>query len=84
LLTSTTSNVSIGTDYETKTTNEQEQINANEQEEIVHPPVDIVHPPVENVQEDDVLVEENVTPFYMNSGNYLNDIICYNIFFNLR
>jgi hypothetical protein len=34
--------------------NEQEEINPSS---------------VENVQEDDVLVEENVTPFYMNSGN---------------
>jgi hypothetical protein len=30
-------------------------------------------PSVENVQEDDVLVEENVTPFYMNSGIHLNN-----------
>jgi hypothetical protein len=33
-------------------------------------PEEMLPSPVENVQEDDELVEENVTPFYMNSGNH--------------
>ena len=36
---------------------------------------DIMTSSVENVQEEDVLVEENVTPFFMNSGNYLIEMI---------
>jgi hypothetical protein len=29
----------------------------------------------ENIQEDDVLVEENVTPFYMNTGENLQQTL---------
>lgn len=45
---------------------EQESMKINEQE-------DIMTSSVENVQEEDVLVEENVTPFFMNSGNPINN-----------
>ena len=34
---------------------------------------DIMTSSVENGQEEDVLVEENVTPFFMNSGNHSID-----------
>jgi hypothetical protein len=43
---------------------EQEQIVDHDQQE----QQELVSSPIDNVQEDDVLIEENVTPFYMNSG----------------
>lgn len=50
------------TEYEAeKIADEPESMNINEQE-------DVMTSSVENVQEEDVLVEENVTPFFMNSG----------------
>ena len=72
-----TNNVAIGTDYDqpSKPLDDpfEEQINvehqhhphAIEEEEIFHPPP---QPSIEMAQDEDVLVEENVTPFYMNSG----------------
>ena len=47
-------------------TDEQKQTVPHEQEDVM------ARSSVENVPEDDVLVEENVTPFYMNSGNVFN------------
>ena len=67
---SSTNSVATGTaDYETimKKADEQEEdpLDDNntqqEQQEVVSTAIDVG-------QEDDVLVEENVTPFYMNSG----------------
>lgn len=48
---------------------EQEQIINSEREEVMPSPV-------ANVQEEDVLVEENVTPFFMNSGRHWNVVMC--------
>ncbi|CAF1062054.1 unnamed protein product [Rotaria sordida] len=74
-LTSTTHSVAIGTDYETtiKTTaeHEPEQINNKDQQE----EKEILPTSIENMQDDDVFVEENVTPFYMNSGESLQQTL---------
>jgi len=47
---------------------EQEQMVDHDQQE----QQELVSSPIDNVQEDDVLIEENVTPFYMNSGMQKN------------
>ncbi|CAF1006430.1 unnamed protein product [Rotaria sp. Silwood1] len=77
-LTATTHSVAVGTDYETiiKTTDEHEQEqnnnnnNKDQQEE-----KEIIPTSLENIQDDDVFVEENVTPFYMNSGESLQQTL---------
>ena len=83
-----TTSVSTGTDYEVPITTDEdhqeehhvenkEKLEENNQqkqgdvEQIIH--TSPIHND-ENLQEEDILVEENVTPFYMNSG-ILNLII---------
>lgn len=36
---------------------------------------EVISTPIEAVTEDDVLVEENVTPFYMNTGTLLDRLL---------
>ena len=50
-------------------TDDQEPLSVNDQE-------DVMPSAAENVQEEDVLVEENVTPFFMNSGKDCNGVVC--------
>ncbi|CAF1223782.1 unnamed protein product [Rotaria magnacalcarata] len=75
-LTSTTNSVAIGTDYEStiKSIDDQAQkpSNDNEQQEEKE---EVIQTPMENIQDDDVFVEENVTPFYMNSGENLQQTL---------
>jgi uncharacterized protein with von Willebrand factor type A (vWA) domain len=75
--------VDTGTDYELPTTmdeHQQEELNEKIEENIERQEKeqDIIQSlstsPAqinENVQDEDVLVEENVTPFYMNSGRLI-------------
>ncbi|CAF2596706.1 unnamed protein product [Rotaria sp. Silwood2] len=74
-LTSTTHSIAIGTDYETtiKATDEHEQEESNDKDE--HEEKEIIPTSIENIQDDDVFVEENVTPFYMNSGESLQQTL---------
>lgn len=71
-LTSTTSSVGIGTDYETitKITDENEREQNDDKKQ--HEEREAACTPIDNIQDDDVFVEENVTPFYMNSGIFQN------------
>lgn len=48
---------------------EPSNLNNNEQEE-----KEIAQASMDTMQDDDVFVEENVTPFYMSSGIYTTDI----------
>jgi uncharacterized protein with von Willebrand factor type A (vWA) domain len=75
--------VDTGTDYELPTTmdeHQQEELNEKIEENIERQEKEqeiiqsLSTSPAqinENVQDEDVLVEENVTPFYMNSGRLI-------------
>ncbi|CAF2712568.1 unnamed protein product [Rotaria sp. Silwood2] len=90
-ISTTTNNVATDTDYELPTTDEnQQEQNNNEHNEQIEENIQHVEQedeeiiqgssisPIhmdENGQEEDVLVEENITPFYMNSGENLQQTL---------
>ena len=67
----TTQSAAIGTDYETtiKTTHEHEQEQCNDKDQ--QEEKEALPTSIDNIQDDDVFVEENVTPFYLNSGIHI-------------
>jgi hypothetical protein len=84
-----TTNAATATDYElrTKTTEDEPQQEQNnekieennqpqkQEEEIIQKPSTPSINIDENVPEEDVLVEENITPFYMNTGENLQQTL---------